>query len=45
MSLFLFPGAVRRKQAADFQFTPLVYTGPDTGAVKATDILMPSFFI
>jgi ABC-2 type transport system permease protein len=42
--LFVFPGAIHRKQASDLEFTPLVYTGTDTGTVKHDEIMLPSFF-
>lgn len=42
--LFLFPGAIRRREASDLTFTPLVYTGDKTGTVPVTDIMQPSFF-
>ncbi len=42
--LFLFPGAIRRREASDLTFTPLVYTGKETGTVPASEIMQPAFF-
>jgi ABC-2 type transport system permease protein len=42
--LFLFPGSLRRQNAANTKFTPLVTTGDATGTVGYTDILLPSLF-
>jgi ABC-2 type transport system permease protein len=42
--LFLFPGAIRRREASDLTFTPLVYTGKATGTVPAGEIMQPAFF-
>lgn len=42
--LFLFPGAIRRREASDLTFTPLVYTGKETGTVPAGEIMQPAFF-
>lgn len=42
--LFVFPGAVRRREASDLTFTPLISTSDNTGVVAAKEILTPSFF-
>ncbi len=42
--LFLFPGAVRQKNASKLEFAPLVRTGNKTGWVDASQILEPSMF-
>lgn len=41
--LFLFPGAVRRRNASDLTFTPLIRTGRETGTVGYDEILQQSF--
>lgn len=42
--LFLFPGAVRQKNASKLEFAPLVRTGNKTGWVDANQILEPGMF-
>ena len=42
--LFLFPGGVRRRNASDLTYVPLVRTGRDTGTVPYNEILQQSFF-
>jgi ABC-2 type transport system permease protein len=42
--LFLFPGSVRRRNASELNFAPLVMTGDATGVVPYREILLPSMF-
>ncbi|MBX3414925.1 MAG: Gldg family protein [Pirellulales bacterium] len=42
--LFLFPGAVNRRNSSELTFTPLVRTGPRTGEVAFNEIIERSFF-
>jgi ABC-2 type transport system permease protein len=42
--LFLFPGAIRRREASDLTFTPLLYTGEATGTVRAGEVRETNMF-
>ncbi|MCA9100903.1 MAG: Gldg family protein [Planctomycetales bacterium] len=42
--MFLFPGAMRGRNASDLEFMPLVRTGDNTGFVRYSDVLTPGMF-